>query len=765
MKIDSKFGFALIIVIFFSSFLSNAIFAQEEDIQDHHHLTEVLGEQNKENFFVIDESLASNRINLSMLQQSNNNILIPAGVEVVINGEATPDFSTILVEGTLNVIKTEDVPLKVQKIIISPSGSLTIGTETNPVGSAAEIIFEKKETGEIGIFVFGDLTIHGNTVQPTFLELTSNAEPGQTQIVVSESMNGWNSGDSVLITSPGIKENIKECTEEAEILKTEGTFVILKEPLSCYHPGRFLDNDDVPNSHVVLLTRNIKFESADPKNRGSVNYFFGSSGYIKYAQFETMGPKNVMGRYPIHFHLMFDTSRGIEVVGNSIIDSENRWITVHRSNGIIIKDNIGYKSVGHGFFLEDGIEFENVFEHNIGIKTFKGKLIPSDKASAIFWITNPVNSFRNNVAVEGNYYGFHFSIPNLNVDLPTIENVHLRSLPNTEFDQNITYDNRHAGIRIDRETVHDTRINSPEIVISNAQIWALDASLKPNEGIIINGDYIKISDSTIHDFPIGISLNGDSITIDNNQITYYNTEKKIPPLSGIVITGEDNLITGSKIQGYVSKNEIAASDISLSNDIFREDITSASIVDTTLSDPVPIIFGYPRNIESFIEVSGYDAPNGPDDLPSNFVLKRGDHNILKGNADQGIFNPTFLALVERSSNTSIISNEESDLREIQIESERRNALILQSLKNKAELWKDGSISNQEFLAELIFLQESKMIYLSNVETDDFEQEFVVPSWTKNLIGFWLDNLIDDDEFLVALQYILEQQIGFESSVY
>ena len=44
------------------------------------------------------------------------------------------------------------------------------------------------------------------------------------------------------------------------------------------------------------------------------------------------------------------------VIGASIWDSDNRWLTIHGTNYLVVRDCVGYKSVGHGFFLEDGTE-------------------------------------------------------------------------------------------------------------------------------------------------------------------------------------------------------------------------------------------------------------------------------------------------------------------------------------------------------------------------------------------------------------------------
>ena len=57
-------------------------------------------------------------------------------------------------------------------------------------------------------------------------------------------------------------------------------------------------------------------------------------------------------------------------------DSANRWLTIHGTNYLVVRDCVGYQSIGHGFFFEDGTEVYNVLDHNLAIQAFKGKPLP-----------------------------------------------------------------------------------------------------------------------------------------------------------------------------------------------------------------------------------------------------------------------------------------------------------------------------------------------------------------------------------------------------
>ena len=114
-------------------------------------------------------------------------------------------------------------------------------------------------------------------------------------------------------------------------------------------------------------------ESADPAiSRGHTMYHRNSSGSISYAEFRHLGKTGKLGKYSLHFHRVGDTMRGSSVVGASIWESGNRWLTIHGTNALVVRDCVGYRSVGHGFFLEDGTEVENILDGNLAVQAFQG---------------------------------------------------------------------------------------------------------------------------------------------------------------------------------------------------------------------------------------------------------------------------------------------------------------------------------------------------------------------------------------------------------
>ncbi len=80
-----------------------------------------------------------------------------------------------------------------------------------------------------------------------------------------------------------------------------------------------------------------------------------------------MGQNLTLARYPIHWHLVGD-AQGQYIKNASIHDTYNRCVTVHGTNYVRVENNVTYNTVGHCFFLEDGIEHGNEFVRNLAIQ-------------------------------------------------------------------------------------------------------------------------------------------------------------------------------------------------------------------------------------------------------------------------------------------------------------------------------------------------------------------------------------------------------------
>lgn len=302
------------------------------------------------------------------------------------------------------------------------------------------------------------MDFHGATLSRTWVKLGSPVKPGDATVTLAEAVTGWRVGDEVIVTGSihgehlktyreGEKNSAQAQTEERRIVKIDGAMLTLDRPLANEHFG----TGDF-RSEVANLSRNVIVESADPKGvRGHTIYHQFSSGGISYARFAHLGKEGVLGRYPIHFHLVEETMRGSGVLGAAIVDSHNRWITMHGAQYLVVRDCVGYRSVGHGFFMEDGSETLNLLDRNLGVQAFRGKALPRQvlgfdpNDGAAFWWSNGRNSLTRNVSCENDEYGFRYDSQKsgsfsaqLFVRSPdgTEEKVDIRTLPFYRFEGN-----------------------------------------------------------------------------------------------------------------------------------------------------------------------------------------------------------------------------------------------------------------------------------------------------------------------------------------
>ena len=198
-------------------------------------------------------------------------------------------------------------------------------------------------------------------------------------------------------------------TERAFITAINGKQLTLDRNLKYNHLVKSVPNSptDWLRAEVANLSRNVVVESDNPNGpRGHTMYHTAGKGSISFAEFRYLGKEGVLGRYPIHFHKLNDGMRGSSVVGASVWDSGNRWITVHGTQYMTIRNTVGYWSVGHGFFLEDGSEVYTLFDNVLGVNALRaarlpGQALPWDQnEGGCYWAANARNFVMDSTFVE-----------------------------------------------------------------------------------------------------------------------------------------------------------------------------------------------------------------------------------------------------------------------------------------------------------------------------------------------------------------------------
>lgn len=412
-----------------------------------------------------------------------------------------------------------------------PRPALEVGSPNQPISpkysALIRLVYFKgmnKESCPAIVCCGGRMDFHGAPLSRTWVKLNAAAKEGDDAITVTEGVTGWRVGDRVIVTAtqhdrgpgrggesesrhgtlrPG-SSNRQAFTEERTIKAIDGAKLTLDKPLAHEHQGGGEFSGEVAN-----LSRNVVVESADPSGvRGHTMYHRGSAGAISYAEFRHLGKESVLGRYPIHYHLVGTTMRGSSVIGASLWDSHNRWLTIHGTNYLVVRDCVGYQSAGHGFYLEDGTEVYNVLDRNLAVQAYQAKplpeqVLPFDKNDgAGFWWANSLNTFTRNVSCENDRYGYRFeATPTQGFDLRLAvqqpdgsrKQVDIRSLPFVRFEANEAHSELY-GLNLGEGEGVD-RIGPDErhpFVVRNTKIWNVEWAFRPESPLVLV-DQMRIS--------------------------------------------------------------------------------------------------------------------------------------------------------------------------------------------------------------------------------------------------------------------------------
>jgi cell migration-inducing and hyaluronan-binding protein len=379
--------------------------------------------------------------------RAGDKVTIAAGKEVVLD-VSPPALNGLMVEGKLSFADNADLELTTEWIMLH--GELAIGSEAEPHARKATITLtnnvpDEKIMGDMGdrgiMIAGGTLNLHGDRTN-SWTKLAKTAEAGGNSIEVLNA-DGWRVGDEIVLASTDFDPRQ---AERRTVSAIRGNTITLDRKLDYMHFGKITFGVD-ERGEVGLLTRNIRIQaSADAEQSflgGHVMAMAGSKMFVEGVEFNRMGQNLTLARYPIHWHLVGD-AKGQYIRNAAIHDTYNRCVTVHGTNYLQVENNVTYNTVGHCFFLEDGAEHGNQYVRNLAIQTkchtskpcvptnlaaagesanyddrqavrtsgqaSKDVLLPSDNTASSFWITNPNNVYRDNVAAGSDANGFWLSL-------------------------------------------------------------------------------------------------------------------------------------------------------------------------------------------------------------------------------------------------------------------------------------------------------------------------------------------------------------------
>ncbi|WP_108802454.1 G8 domain-containing protein [Aquimarina sp. Aq107] len=381
------------------------------------------------------------------LPTANDDVIIPAGITLTMVGPC--NARSVRVNGTLRAHNHQTngtwFNLTTKYIMVmGANAELEIGTKDQPyiseeggvitlTGTNRNELIPGTPVNSKAIMVMGGATmnLHGSP-KKSWVKIGAQTASGSTSITLAEAID-WEVGDEIVITSNRLNP------EEAEIrtitnVSGDGKTISFAQGLQFPRMGELKSYSNGSRSwtmdtrvEVGLLSRNITIQggndTTDANRYGAhVMIMNGSTGNADNVEFFRMGQGGTLGRYPWHWHLLGAAGNGQYISNCSIRKSYNRAITVHGTWGTLVDNNVAYDHRGHGIFLEDGSEIDNVFSNNLVLLSKKplaqDALLDSDfdfsepqnASPSAFWITNPDNNFINNIVAgtEGTAYWFAF---------------------------------------------------------------------------------------------------------------------------------------------------------------------------------------------------------------------------------------------------------------------------------------------------------------------------------------------------------------------
>ena len=441
-------------------------------------------------------------------------VIIPAGKQVIID-ENTPLLGELTIEGELLFKAGVTAELSADVIKIKAGGALRAGSATAPFTGLATITLRSTNIagsaigmGTRGILVDsgGKLELFGKPPTVPWTKLNAHANAGSTSLTLEKAVD-WKTGDQIVLAptewygTPWVTQAVHDAstaTQKLSIASVSGATVNTTAGMNAFRWGQLQyatdngmslsrgtftkPNANVPDTlderaEVGNLSRNIVIQA--PDDAAWRNSGFGaqvmvmdrsSSLQMDGVEMRRMGQQGIIGRYPIHWHLLSyaqgaTTSSG-DVVNHfmrnsTVADSKHRCMVIHGTNGVTLQNNICYNIKGHAIFLEDATEQRNVIEGNLVMRVRSPEDALSTTAheknaqtnfcgaSAAYWLTNPNNTVRNNVAVDAQGNGFWLSYPQKPVKQG--KNVPIRpfNMGHGSFENNSARSNGNHGLMLE----------------------------------------------------------------------------------------------------------------------------------------------------------------------------------------------------------------------------------------------------------------------------------------------------------------------------
>lgn len=466
---------------------------------------------------------------------AGDDVTIPAG-RIVALDVATPVLGAVRIDGTLTFVDGASPALSAHAVTVR--GAMEIGTETQPFAGAAAItlIGSPDDVARFGVATKaivvdgGRFDVHGAPAA-AWTRLAATAPAGATRLALTAPV-AWHAGDRIVVASTDYEPSH---AEEAIVVGVDGASVSLDRALAYTHwgtlqtfAGRTLDE----RAEVGRLTRNVVIagdvSSAVDGFGGHLMILPGSTVRLEDVELHRMGQRGRMARYPIHWHLARE-AEGSYARRVAVWQSYNRCVTIHGTNAVRLEDNVCYDHVGHGYFFEDGVEERNVLRGNLGLRTrvpdVAARLLQSDARAATFWVTNPNNDLRDNVAAGGDGFGLWYAFAEHPSGLSATTAVWPRRTPLGRFEGNRAHSNVLSGLWVDEgtatsgasETTFYTPMG-PDGASTDAVFRGLQAYKNRQFGAWLRGSALRLTEAVLADNMVGAAFAAVDATLEDGLV-------------------------------------------------------------------------------------------------------------------------------------------------------------------------------------------------------------------------------------------------------
>lgn len=348
-------------------------------------------------------------------------LTIPSGSELVFDDKPglVLNAEGVHVLGTMR-LGSKSCPLEALGVGITFTGSGDRGSKSsNPLQTKGLVV------GQGGV-----LEMFGVRYAPTWTRLAASAAPGSSSLQLGDAVD-WQVGQQVVVVTtawtdePDMHENEVRTIVSVD---ADGRKLLLDRALDHGHYG-----GQEYAAEVALLSRSITLSgdegSEATRYGGHLLCGPGSRCQIGGVAAFRMGQENMMGRYPFHLHMMGYISGESFFEDCLVLHSFFRAFTIHGTSRSRVSRNVAYDVSGSAYYLEDGIEEENLFDFNlaahihiidqladyeagggqsgVSVHTEPTRIVPTDATAVGFYCTNAKNRWVGNSA-SGGFSGFHF---------------------------------------------------------------------------------------------------------------------------------------------------------------------------------------------------------------------------------------------------------------------------------------------------------------------------------------------------------------------